>query len=134
MTDELRDRIARALHRFDTDTDEALANWPWYQRKADAVLGVLSPTDGWEATTAWWCEQKERPVFAHHSCSTPEKHQRLYRRVDGAAPQPEPDALSCPRCEGSGSVPSRCPTCGMRYCPGPWWHGGGSDTRKDAPA
>jgi hypothetical protein len=54
----------------------------------------------------------------------------------------------CLRCDGSGSVPSRCPTCGSnkastrkfvnngRGSRGPCrdlWHGGGSDTRKDAP-
>jgi DnaJ-class molecular chaperone len=67
----------------------------------------------------------------------------ISERVDSGRP--------CPRCEGSGSVPSRCPTCGSRDRSIAWkpcstavvlagvemvadpWHGGGSDTRKDAP-
>jgi DnaJ-class molecular chaperone len=68
------------------------------------------------------------------------------------------EEMACSHCEGSGSVPSRCPTCRGQMdwanqgrqcivkhtpddpatgdncvlCSDPW-HGGGSDTRKDAP-
>jgi hypothetical protein len=92
MTDELRDRIARAL--YEREHDEM---YPWervvqygigkrYFDQADAVLGVLSPTDGWEQV-GWRSESGL--LWAMTQGSAERGDEPLFRRVDGAAPQPD---------------------------------------------
>jgi hypothetical protein len=86
MTDELRNRIAQALQ-------DAWGPGSFHAKyeMADAVLGVLSPTDGWEQVG--WLTRHGRTYESRHRVPDEDARQfgwePLFRRVDGAAPQPE---------------------------------------------
>jgi hypothetical protein len=118
MTDELRDRLREQI--AGVISDNIPGEWmstAHVGRAADAVLGVLSPTDGWEqdegeviptANDVVRClndvrrgsyEDQEAFSVAQRILRS---HEELRRRVDGAAPQPEPaynpEPVVCPRC------------------------------------
>jgi hypothetical protein len=100
MTDELRDRIARALRDewagFPVVELPIEAGW---LAKADAVLGVLSPTDGWEQVGTFYRRLYEQgpgqwlfavwPDEIPTEDAFPIESTPAFRRVDGAAPQPD---------------------------------------------
>jgi hypothetical protein len=105
MTNELRDRIARALHEdawprvaWDECHDSIRSHW---RAKADAVLGVLSedgaaatqstdPTDGWEQVGWRHAERGDLIIYeADAAMMAGYGWEPVFRRVDGATPHPD---------------------------------------------